>query len=61
MRIKHDVNEELVTQYVHDKGKPSRIDGTVGIRGHIPMIIGKDYEMNKDNQPKARFFNNKGG
>ena len=60
-RIKHDVNEKLVTQYVHDKGKASRIDGTLDISGHIPMIIGGDYDMNKNFQSKAKVFNNKGG
>ena len=61
MRIKRDVNEELVTQYVHDKGKLSRIDGTVDFRGHMPMVIGRDYEIDKNDQTKARVFNNKGG
>ena len=61
MRIKHGVNEKLVTQYVYDKGKDSRIDGTRDISCHIPMFIGRDFDMNKTVQPKAKVFNNKGG
>ena len=60
-RIKHDVNEKLVPQYVHNKGKAPRIDGTLDISGHIPMIVGRNYEMYRDYQSETKVINNKGG
>ena len=61
MRNKHVINGGLVTQYKHDKGKASQIDGILNIRGHIPMILGRNYEVNSNGQPKAKVANIKGG
>ena len=60
-RIKHGANKKLVTQYVYNKEKTSKIDGTLDISCHMPMLIGRDYDMNKTIQPKVKVFNNKGG
>ena len=61
MRNKHNVNEVLVTQYEHDRGNASRIDGILDISGHIPMILGRNYAMNNNCQPKVKATNIKGG
>ena len=60
MTAKYGINIMSDTKYVYDKGKHSKLDGTAGVRDHIP-IIKKGYEMSKRNWPVTSSFNNKGG